>query len=46
VIDTVALLEFIDKKTESPYAVVASIYAGLAERIRRGDFNTERSDEE
>jgi hypothetical protein len=44
VIDTAALLAFLDARSDVKDALVGSIYHALAERVRRGDFNTERSE--
>lgn len=43
-IDEKALLEFLDTRADVSSALVGSIYHALSERVRRGDFNTERSE--
>jgi hypothetical protein len=46
VIDAKRLLAWLDTKAVGRSVVVHSIYKGLAERIRRGDFDKEQGEEE
>ena len=43
-LNSTALLAFLDARSDVKDALVGSIYHALAERVRRGDFNTERSE--
>ena len=38
-IDTAALLDFLDSRSDNRSALVHAIYDALAQRIRRGDFD-------
>ena len=40
-IDADRLLAFLTDRAQAPSPIVHAIYRGLADRIARGDFNTE-----